>query len=70
VGLERGPLSLARINEEQLEKKVAAAVKTTEIIDMSGFRHDDHATPLYPQNLAVKFANQWRSLSRYSSLAD
>jgi hypothetical protein len=33
VGLERGILSLVRINEELLEKKVAAAAWETEIND-------------------------------------
>jgi hypothetical protein len=31
VGLERGPLSLVRITEELLERKVAAPVQKTEI---------------------------------------
>jgi hypothetical protein len=30
----------------------------------------DHATPLYPQKLTLNFVDKWRSLSRYSSLAD
>jgi hypothetical protein len=30
----------------------------------------DHMTPLYPQKLALKFADQWQLLSRYSSLAE
>jgi hypothetical protein len=33
VGLERGPLSFVGINEELLERKVAALVKKTEIND-------------------------------------
>jgi hypothetical protein len=32
MGLEQGPLSLVRINEELLEGKVAAPVEKTEII--------------------------------------
>jgi hypothetical protein len=35
-----------------------------------GIRCADHATPLYPQKLALNFADKWRSHSRYSSLAD
>jgi hypothetical protein len=33
-------------------------------------RRADHATPLYLQKLALKFIDQLRSISRYSSLAD
>jgi hypothetical protein len=29
-----------------------------------------YATPLYPQKLTPNFVDKWRSLSRYSSLAD
>jgi hypothetical protein len=29
-----------------------------------------HSTPLYPQKLALNLVYKWRSLSRYSSLAD
>jgi hypothetical protein len=36
VGLEQGPLSLVRINEELLERKVVAPVKKTEINDCRG----------------------------------
>jgi hypothetical protein len=36
VGLERGPLSLVGINEEVLERKVAAPVRKTEINDRGG----------------------------------
>jgi hypothetical protein len=59
-----------RLNEEILERKVAAPVEKTEINDRRGSARADHATPLYPQKLALNFVNKWRSLSRYSSLAD
>jgi hypothetical protein len=35
-----------------------------------GIRRADHATPFYPQKLALNFADKWRSVIRYSSLAD
>jgi hypothetical protein len=34
-----------------------------------GIRRAGHATPLYPQNLALNFVDKWRSLRRYISLA-
>jgi hypothetical protein len=36
VGLELGPLSLVRISEELLERKVAASVKKTEVNGCGG----------------------------------
>jgi hypothetical protein len=41
-----------RINEELLEREVAAPVKKTGINDRGGIRRDDYATPLYPEKLA------------------
>jgi len=35
-----------------------------------GNRCADHVTPLYPQKLALKFADRRRPLCRYSSLVD
>jgi hypothetical protein len=52
VGLERGPLSLVRINEEFLERKVAAPVQKTEIKG----RGDSLRWPrdtLYPLKMAL-----------------
>jgi hypothetical protein len=52
-----------------LKEKIAVPVLKTDINDR-GESRVDHATPLYREKLAIKFANQRRSLSRYSSLAD
>jgi hypothetical protein len=42
-----------------------------EIIDREGSADlAKQQTPLHPQILALNFANKWRSLSLYSSLAD
>jgi hypothetical protein len=60
--------ALVRINEELLERKVAAPVKKTGINDRRGIRRADHVTPLYPQQLALNVVDMWRSLSLYSSL--
>jgi hypothetical protein len=62
--------ALVRINKELLERKLAAQVQETEINDRWGIRRAVHATPLYTQNLALNLVEKWRSLSRYSSLAD
>jgi hypothetical protein len=53
--------AFVRINEELLEGKVAAPVYKTEIKDRGGgggIRRADHETPLYPQKLALNFANK------------
>jgi hypothetical protein len=42
LGLERGPLNLVRINEELLERKVAAPVWKTEINDRVGISEEIH----------------------------
>jgi hypothetical protein len=55
-----------RINEELLETKVAAPVKKIEINNREGICCADNATPLYPQKLALNFANKWQSLNRQS----
>jgi hypothetical protein len=53
-----------------LKEKVAAPVKKTEIIGRGGSAALTNATPLYTQKLTLKFADQWRSISWYSSLTD
>jgi hypothetical protein len=52
VSLERGPLILVSTTEELLGRKVDAPVKKTKNTAV-GIRHADHATPLYPQKLAL-----------------
>jgi hypothetical protein len=46
-----------RINEELLERKIAALVWKTEIKAVEVPRAN-HVTPIYPQNLALKFVDQ------------
>jgi hypothetical protein len=50
-----------------LKEKVAAPVCKTEINSRGGSVALT-TRPLYPQKLAVKFADRWRSLSRYGLL--
>jgi hypothetical protein len=53
-----------------LKEKVADPVQKTDIKRRWVIRRADHATPLYPQKMALNFADKSRSLSRYRSLAD
>jgi hypothetical protein len=52
VVLERGPLSLVRITEELLERKVAAPVQKTEINGRGDSLRSPRDTP-YPVKLAL-----------------
>jgi hypothetical protein len=52
VGLERGPFSLVSTIEELLERKNSSSGLETEIAAV-GVRRAGHATPLYPQKLAL-----------------
>jgi hypothetical protein len=59
-----------RMTEELLEIKSSGSgleKLTLMAVEVCGA---DHVELLYPQKLALKFADQWRLLSRYSSLAD
>jgi methyl coenzyme M reductase subunit C-like uncharacterized protein (methanogenesis marker protein 7) len=60
VGLERGPLSLVSTIEELLGRKVAAAVKKSEIT-VVGFRHADHMAP--------SISKSWNYLRRQAAVA-
>jgi hypothetical protein len=69
AALERGPLSLVRITEELLERKSnGSGLENREYRGWSPPRW--LATPLYWQKLALTLADQWRWLSRNSSLVD
>jgi hypothetical protein len=52
VGLERGPLSLVNTTEELPERKSSGSGLETRDYGL-GIRRAYHATPLYPQKLAL-----------------
>jgi hypothetical protein len=52
VGLERGPLNLVSTIEELLERFSSGSGLGDRNYGV-GIRHGDHATPLYPQKLAL-----------------
>jgi hypothetical protein len=70
VGLKRGPLSPCEDKwGDAWKKSSGSGLENWDYLPW-GIRRADHATPLYPQRLALYFANKWRSISWYSSLAD
>jgi hypothetical protein len=68
VGLEWGPLSPCEDKWGATWKKSSGS--GLEYWDQRpwGIHRADHATPLYPQKLALNFTEKWRSLSWYSLL--
>jgi hypothetical protein len=67
VGVKRGPLSLLSTIEELPERKSSGSGLETR--DYGGILRADHATPLYPQKLALISPTRG-SLGRYRSLAE
>jgi hypothetical protein len=53
VGLERGPLCLVNTTEELLQWKSSGFGSSKSILTAVGSWHVHHATPLYPQKLAL-----------------
>jgi hypothetical protein len=69
VGLDRGPLSLMSLIEELLEWKSRGCRSRKPRLMAVGIRCADHPTPSI-RKVGANFADKWRSLGQYSSLAD
>jgi hypothetical protein len=69
VGLERGPLSFVSTTEELLGRNSSGSG-----LESREYGHRDSSRwprgTLYPQRVGISFVDKWRSLGRYSSLAD
>jgi hypothetical protein len=69
VGVDGGQLSLVCIIEELLERNVAAPVWKTEVNGRGGLMSLRCST-IQVTKFDMKFADKWRSLGQYASLAD
>jgi hypothetical protein len=69
VGMEWGPLSLVRTNEELLECKSSGSGSRKSRLTTVGIRCGDHATS-YIRKFGTDFSDMRRSFGRYISFAD
>jgi hypothetical protein len=69
VGLERGPLSLVSTTEELLGRNSSVSGLENREYGRRDSSRWPHGT-LSPQKVGTSLADKWRSLGRYSSLAD
>jgi hypothetical protein len=69
MGLERSPLSLMSTIEEVLERISSGSVVESPEYGLKGPWRWPRGT-VYPREVGTNFSEKWRSLGRYTSLAD